>query len=147
MLSVTGTDMTPCKVGVSIADISAGMYAYSGILTALLVRKDTGEGAVVDVALFDTLGEWMGYPAYYTGYGGSQPARSGASHATIAPYGPYRTCDGTIIVAVHSNREWSRFCADVLHRPELAIDERFQSHLLRVQHREALNAAIEEVFA
>ena len=97
MLAVTGTDDTPCKVGVSIADISAGMYAYSGILTALLARKDTGEGTVLDVALIDSLGEWMSYAAYYTEYGGAQPPRTGASHATIAPYGPYRTCDGTIV--------------------------------------------------
>ena len=85
MLSITGTGETPCKVGVSIADISAGMYAYSGILAALLARKDTGEGTVLDVALIDTLGEWMTYAAYYTGYGGAQPPRTGASHATIAP--------------------------------------------------------------
>src|SRR4030095_15610873 len=106
MLSVTGTEATPSKVGVSIADISAGMYAYCGILSALLARKDSGEGTVVNVALIDTLGEWMGYAAYYTEYGGTQPPRTGASHATIAPYGPHRTCDGTIIVAAHSTREW-----------------------------------------
>jgi itaconate CoA-transferase len=145
MLSVTGTDDVPCKVGVSIADISAGMYAYSGILTALLARKDTGEGTVIDVALFDTLSEWMGYAAYYTDYGGTQPARTGASHATIAPYGPYRTCDGTIIIAVHSSREWAQFCAHVLEQPALADDERFQTHAQRAQHRDALTAAIEAV--
>jgi itaconate CoA-transferase len=145
LLSVTGTEATPCKVGVSIADISAGMYAYSGILTALLMRKDTGQGTVVDVALFDSLGEWMGYAAYYTGYGGSQPARTGASHATIAPYGPYRTCDGSIIVAVHSDHEWVRFCKEVLQRPEVAADERFQTHSVRARHRAALDAAIESV--
>jgi itaconate CoA-transferase len=145
MLSVTGTESTPSKVGVSIADISAGMYAYSGILTALLARKDTDAGTVVDVALIDTLGEWMGYAAYYTEYGGTQPPRTGASHATIAPYGPYRTCDGTIIVAVHSSREWAEFCARVLQQPALAQDPRFQTNVLRVQHREALTDAIEGV--
>jgi itaconate CoA-transferase len=145
MLSVTGTDSTPSKVGVSIADISAGMYAYSGILTALLARKDTGEGTVVDVALIDALGEWMGYAAYYTEYGGTQPPRTGASHATIAPYGPYRTCDGSIIVAVHSSREWAEFCGLVLQQPALAQDPRFQTNVLRVQHREALTEAIESV--
>ena len=107
MLSVTGTEATPCKVGVSIADISAGMYVYSGILTALLARKDTGEGTVLDVALIDTLGEWMGYAAYYTEYSGTQPPRTGASHATIAPYGPYRTCDGSI-AAASASRCWTR---------------------------------------
>jgi crotonobetainyl-CoA:carnitine CoA-transferase CaiB-like acyl-CoA transferase len=147
MLAVTGTEGTPCKVGVSIADISAGMYAYSGILTALLARKDTGEGTVLDVALIDTLGEWMGYAAYYTGYGGTQPPRTGASHATIAPYGPYRTSDGSVVVAAHSAREWTAFCAVVLERPALAEDVRFQTNVLRVRHREALNEAVERVLA
>jgi itaconate CoA-transferase len=147
MLSVTGTESTPSKVGVSIADISAGMYAYSGILTALLARKDTGEGTVVDVALIDALGEWMGYAAYYTEYGGTQPPRTGASHATIAPYGPYRTCDGSIIVAVHSSREWTEFCGRVLQQPPLAQDARFQTNVLRVQHREALTETIESVLS
>ena len=145
MLSVTGTESTPSKVGVSIADISAGMYAYSGILTALLARKDTGTGTVVDVALIDALGEWMGYAAYYTEYGGTQPPRTGASHATIAPYGPYRTCDGSIIVAVHSSREWAEFCSRVLQMPALTQDARFQTNVLRVQHRDALTEAIESV--
>jgi itaconate CoA-transferase len=147
MLSVTGTESTPSKVGVSIADISAGMYAYSGILTALLARKDTGEGTVVDVALIDALGEWMGYAAYYTEYGGTQPPRTGASHATIAPYGPYRTCDGSIIVAVHSSREWTEFCGRVLQQPPLAQDARFQTNVLRVQHRAALTETIESVLS
>jgi itaconate CoA-transferase len=147
LLAVTGTADTPCKVGVSIADISAGMYAYSGILTALLARKDTGDGTVVDVALIDTLGEWMGYAAYYTGYGGTPPPRTGASHATIAPYGPYRTCDGSVIIAVHSNREWTHFCAHVLRQPALGADQRFQTNVLRVQHRDGLTAAIESVLS
>ena len=146
ILSVTGTDDTPCKVGVSIADIAAGMYAYSGILTALLARNDTGEGTIVDVSLFDALGEWMGYPAYYTAYSGSQPERTGASHSTIAPYGPYRTSDGAIVVAVQNSREWTRFCIDVLRRSDVAGDERFRTNPLRAQHREALTSAIESVF-
>ena len=145
MLAVTGTEDTPSKVGVSIADISAGMYAYSGILTALLARKDSGEGTVVDVALIDTLGEWMSYVAYYTQYGGTQPPRSGASHATIAPYGSYRTCDGAIIIAVHNKVEWTEFCSRVLQQPALAEDPRFQTNVLRVRHREALTEAIEAV--
>jgi itaconate CoA-transferase len=146
ILSVTGTESTPCKVGVSIADISAGMYAYSGILTALLARKDTGAGNVVDVSLFDSLGEWMGYPVYYTAYGGSQPERTGASHATIAPYGPFRTRDGAIVVAVHNDQEWIRFSADVLHQPHLGTDPRFLTTPLRFEHRHAMTAAIEAVF-
>src|SRR4029434_2563159 len=124
MLSVTGTEATPSKVGVSISYISSGMSSYSGLLTALLARKDSGEGTVVNVALIDTLGEWMGYAAYYTEYGGTQPPRTGASHATTAPYGQYRTCDGTIIVAVHSSREWAEFCGGVLQQPGLAQDPR-----------------------
>ena len=147
LLSITGTETTPCKVGVSIADISAGMYAYSGILTALLRRKDTGDGTVVDVALLDTLGEWMGFAAYYTQYGGTQPSRTGASHATIAPYGPYRTRDGSIVVAVHSNREWAQFCRHVLQQADLADDARFQTNLLRVQHRAALATVVEDVLS
>ncbi len=142
MLSVTGTESTPSKVGVSIADISAGVYAFSGVLAALLARKDTGEGTVVDVALMDTLGEWMSYAAYYTEYGGTPPPRTGASHATIAPYGPYPTCDGAIIVAVQNNREWAQFCASVLEQPDLAEDSRFTTNQDRVRHREALDAAI-----
>ena len=147
ILSVTGTESTPCKVGVSIADISAGMYAYSGILTALLARKDTGRGTIVDVSLFDSLGEWMGYPVYYTAYGGAQPERTGASHATIAPYGPFRTRDGAIVVAVHNDQEWIRFSADVLQQPHLGTDQRFLTTPLRFEHRHAMTAAIEAVFA
>jgi itaconate CoA-transferase len=146
ILSVTGTTGTPCKVGVSIADISAAMYAYSGILTALLARKDTGEGTIVDVSLFDSLGEWMGYPVYYTAYGGSQPERTGASHATIAPYGPFRTKDGSIVVAVHNDQEWQRFATEVLREPQLGTDSRFQTTPQRFEHREAMTAAIETVF-
>jgi len=147
MLAVTGTNDTPCKVGVSVADIAAGMYAYSGILTALLARKDTGTGTVVDVSLFDALGEWMGYPAYYTAYGGSQPERTGARHATIAPYGPYRTSDGAIGIAVQSHHEWIRFCTDVLRRPEIATDDRFQTNPLRARNVDALTDVIDSIFA
>lgn len=146
MLAVTGTESTPCKVGVSIADIAAGMYAYSGILTALLARKDCGEGTIVDVSLFDALGEWMGYPAYFTAYGGSPPERTGARHATIAPYGPFRTRDGSVVVAVHNDPEWARFCSEVLRQPQLTDDPRFATTPLRGQHREALTSAIEAVF-
>ena len=147
LLSITGTDDTPSKVGISIADISAGMYAYSGILGALLARARTGEGTVLDVALLDTLGEWMTYAALYTEHGGMQPPRTGATHATIAPYGPFRTRDGAIVVAVQSNREWAQFCVHVLQQPALASDARFETNGLRVQHREALTAAIETVFS
>jgi itaconate CoA-transferase len=145
LVSITGSEETPSKVGVSIADIAAGMYTYSGILTALLQRARTGEGVALEVSLFDALAEWMGYAMYYT-MGGSPPPRTGASHATIAPYGPYRTSDGLVVVGIHNNREWGRFCSLVLRRPELAEDARFASNGLRVEHREAMDAEIEPVF-
>jgi itaconate CoA-transferase len=125
----------------------SGDVRLFGILTALLARKDTGQGTVVDVSLFDSLGEWMGYPLYYTAYGGAQPERTGASHATIAPYGPFRTRDGAIVVAVHNDQEWARFSADVLRQPHLAGDPRFQSTPLRFENRVAMTAAIEGCLA
>jgi itaconate CoA-transferase len=146
LLSITGTPDTPSKVGLSIADIAGGMYAYSGILTALLQRERTGQGAALEVSLFEALGEWMGYAMYYA-MGGTAPARTGASHATIAPYGPYRMRDGQeVIFGIQNNREWATFCKTVLDRPDLADDDRFQSNHLRVQHRTDLNAEIERVF-
>jgi itaconate CoA-transferase len=146
LVSITGTDDHPSKVGVSIADIAGGMYVYSGILTALLERQRTGCGTTVDVSLFDALGEWMGYAMYYT-MGGSPPARTGASHATIAPYGPYRTSDGHVIFGVQSSREWTVFCRDVLGKPTLADDPRFENNQRRVENRSALDAEINGVFS
>jgi itaconate CoA-transferase len=145
LLSITGTRDTPSKAGVSIADTAGGMYAYSGILTALIQRARTGQGSAIEVSLFEALGEWMGYPMYYT-MGGSPPSRTGASHATIAPYGPYDTEDGTVIFGVHNNREWAAFCSMVLERPELAEDPRFQSNKLRVEYRVAMDSSIQDVF-
>jgi itaconate CoA-transferase len=148
LVSLTGTHEAPAKVGISVADIAAGMYAYSGILTALLARTSTGQGTSIEVSLFDALSEWMGQPAYYTAYGGSPPPRSGANHASIAPYGPFRAGDGgTIYLGIQNAREWTRFCTDVLRRPELAGDARFTTNALRVEHRTALHEAIESVFA
>ena len=146
LLSITGTPDTPSKVGLSIADIAGGMYAYSGILTALLQRHRTGQGTALEVSLFEALGEWMGYAMYYT-MGGTPPARTGASHATIAPYGPYKTRDGQVIFGLHNNREWAAFSTNVLRLPALADDERFQSNYLRVQHRDVMNAEIDRVFS
>jgi itaconate CoA-transferase len=147
LLSITGTEGTPCKVGISVADIAAGMYAYSGILTALLVRASTGQGTLLEVSLFDALAEWMGFAAYYTAYGGSPPPRTGPHHASIAPYGPFQTGDGgQIYLGLQNAREWTRFCAGVLRRPALEDDERFRSNSLRVRHRQALHEAIEAVF-
>jgi itaconate CoA-transferase len=146
LLSITGSPEAPCKVGVSIADIAAGMYAYSGILAALLARAQTGSGSAIEVSLFDALGEWMSHAAYYTAYGGTAPARTGAHHASIAPYGPFAVEDGTVYLAIQNAREWTRFCAEVLRQPALADDERFQTNALRVRHRHALHEAIGAVF-
>ena len=136
LVSITGTPEVPSKVGVSIADIAAGMYAFSGILAALLRRTQTGGGAVLDISMFDALAEWMGYPAYYTGYGGASLPRTGAAHAAIAPYGPYTAGDGKVVyLGLQNEREWARFCAEVLGQPALASDPRFSANADRVAHR------------
>jgi itaconate CoA-transferase len=146
LVSITGTPKTPSKVGVSIADIACGMYAYSGILTALFQREQTGEGAAIEVSLFDALAEWMGFPAYFTMYGGKEPPRTGASHAAIAPYGPFECGDGEVVfLGIQNEREWERFCEAVLEQPALAHDERFDSNSERVENRDALHQEIESI--
>ena len=148
LVSITGTPETPSKVGISAADIAAGMYAYSGILAALLRRKKTGEGATLDISMLEALGEWMGFPAYFAGYGGEEPKRSGASHAAIAPYGPFECGDGeSVFLGIQNEREWEKFCEQVLESPELADDARFTSNSERVANREALHEKIEGAFA
>jgi len=147
LLSITGTAETPSKVAISIADIAAAMYAYSGILTALLVRKETGQGTALEISLFEALAEWMGYPAYYTAYGGSAPERAGGKHASIAPYGPFAGGDGKVIyLGVQNEREWNNFCKQVLRRPELATDPRFTSNSKRVENRAELEELITGIF-
>ena len=147
LVSITGTADTPSKVGISVADIAAGMYAFSSILAALLRREKTGTGALLDISMFDALAEWMGYPAYYTGYGGSPLPRTGARHAAIAPYGPYAAGDGHVVyLGLQNEREWARFCADVLEHAELADDERFRTNPARVASRAMLDDLIGEVF-
>jgi itaconate CoA-transferase len=147
LVSTTGTPETPSKVGISAADIAAGMYAYTGILTALYMRERTGEGAAFEVSLLEALGEWMGFPAYFTGYGGSQPPRTGASHAAIAPYGPFEAGDGRVVfLGLQNEREWVKFCEAVLERPELETDPRFDTNSRRVENGEELDEAIEEAF-
>ena len=147
LLSITGTPDELVKVGISVADIAAGMYAYSGILTALLMRHRTGEGTRVEVSMLEALSEWMGYPLYYGVYGGTPPERSGARHAVIAPYGPFAGGDGEVVyLGIQNEREWQAFCVGVLDQPDLATDPRFVSNAERVQHREALDAEIETVF-
>ena len=148
LLSITGTPETPCKAGIPVADIAAGMYAFSSILAALLRRARTGEGATIDVTMFEALGEWMGFPAYFSAYGGSAPARSGAHHATIAPYGPFQAGDGaSVFLSVQNEREFARFCAQVLGDPSLASDQRFASGPARLANRGALHTEIERVFS
>ena len=145
LISLTGTEAHPSKVGISVADIAAGMYAYSGILTALLSRASSGCGSVLTVSLFDALAEWMSAPAYYTAYGGSPPRRTGAHHASIAPYGPYDTEGGPVYLAIQNAREWMRFCRDVVRRPELENDTRFRTNADRIRHRQELDEAIASV--
>lgn len=147
LVSITGTPDTPSKVGISIADIAAGMYAFSSILAALLRRSATGSGAALDISMFDALAEWMGYPAYFAMYTGVPPQRSGAAHPAIAPYGPYAAGDGKMVfIGLQNEREWVRFCADVLERPDLLTDARFGSNSGRVEHRAALDALIADAF-
>jgi itaconate CoA-transferase len=148
LVSVTGTPETPSKVGISIADTAAGMYAFTGILTALYQRERTGRGTALEISMFEALGEWMGYAAYFTAYGGTPPPRTGASHATIAPYGPFRTGDGKQVnLGLQNEREWAHFCTIVLEQPEMATDPRFDSNAKRVANREALHARIDAVFS
>ena len=148
LLSVTGTPDAPSKAGIPVADIAAGMYAFSSILAALLRRERTGEGATLDITMFEALGEWMGFPAYFTAYGGSAPPRSGAHHATIAPYGPFRAGDGvSVFFSVQNEREFARFCEIVLGNAALAKDARFATGPQRLVNRAALHVEIERVFS
>lgn len=147
LVSVTGTEDSPSKSGISIADIAAGMYAYTGILTAIIARYKTGKGAVLEVSMLEALAEWMGYPMYYTGYGESEPKRTGASHATIYPYGPFKAGNEKLVfMGIQNEREWIRFCANVLGDPDLALDPRFNNNSNRVANKESLKTIIETVF-
>ena len=147
-LSVTGTPDEPCKAGNSIADIAAGMYAYTGILSALMQRQKTGKGSHIDVSMLEALGEWMGFPLYYAYEGQPAPTRNGASHATIYPYGPFPAGDGkTVMLGLQNEREWKAFCALVLLQPGLSADPRFASNAQRHENRDALRRMIVEAFA
>ena len=146
-LSVTGTPEEPCKSGNSIADIAAGMYAYSSILAALLQRQQTGEGSHIDVSMLECLAEWMGFPLYYAYDGAPPPPRSGASHATIYPYGPFEAGDGkSVMLGLQNEREWKAFCEQVLLRPALAEDPLYASNAQRNENRAALRALILKEF-
>ncbi len=147
-LSVTGTPESPSKAGNSVADIAAGMYAYTGILSALLLRGRTGQGSHIDVSMLESLAEWMSYPMYYAFDGAPPPARTAASHASIYPYGPFAVGDGgTVMLGLQNEREWKLFCDVALQNPALATDARFDSNARRNENREALKALILETFA
>ena len=147
-LSITGTPDEPSKAGCSIADIAAGMYAYSSILSALIARGRTGRGCRIDVSMLESMVEWMSYPLYYAFDGAKPPPRAGAAHATIYPYGPFPAGDGkTVMLGLQNEREWVVFCSKVLRQPGLATDVRFSSNSKRVAQREALRALIVETFA
>ena len=147
-LSVTGTPESPSKSGNSIADIAAGMYAYSNILAALLQRGKTGKGSVIDVSMLEALGEWMSFPMYYAFEGAEPPPRNGASHATIYPYGPFQAGDGgTVMLGLQNEREWVQFCEFVLENPALALDERFDKNFKRNEKRVELLVIIDQCFS
>ena len=150
-LSVTGTPDEPCKAGNSIADIAAGMYAYTSVLAALMQRDKktgTGQGAHIDVSMLESLAEWMGYPMYYAYEGATPPPRSAAAHATIYPYGPFAAGDGgSVMLGLQNEREWKQFCAVVLQDVALAVDARFNSNARRNENRAALEALILHNFA
>ena len=147
-LSITGTPETPSKSGNSIADIAAGMYAYTNILSALILRGRTGEGSHIDVSMLEALGEWMGFPMYYAFEGQTPPARSGASHAAIYPYGPFQAGDGSaIVLGLQNEREWKLFCETVMQDAALVTDPRFDSNARRHENRTELKAIIDACFA
>jgi itaconate CoA-transferase len=147
VVSVTGTPDAPAKVGVSIADIAAGLYGYSSILTALWNRERTGCGERIDISMFECLTEWMMPPIYVWLGTGNMPARVGVRHNMIVPYGAYRCADGSVNFAIQNEREWSRFCTDVLHLPALVHDKRFATNAQRLKNRAELEALIEQQFA
>ena len=155
MLSVTGSQrqtesgkkLEPAKVGISIADISAGMYAYSSILAALLQRGQTGKGTRIDISMLESMVEWMSFPMYYAFNGAPGPQPAGAAHASIYPYGPFQTSDGTVMLGIQNEREWAKFCEVVLGDLELTKDARFENNSLRTRNREELKILIEAAFA
>ncbi len=148
LLSVTGTPDQPAKAGISVADIATGCYAHSGVLSALLLRERTGLGSTLEVAMLDALGEWMTQPTYYAVYGGHPPRRTGARHASIAPYGPFRAARGApVFLGVQSDREWEVLCLRVLDRPDLVTDPRFANNPARVENNDDLTAILEGAFA
>lgn len=147
MLSVTGTPQEPAKVGISIADISAGMYAYSNILAALFERQKHGRGSYIDISMLESMVEWMSFPLYYAFNNAPGPQPAGAAHAAIYPYGPFPAADGQVMLGIQNEREWANFCGTVLSQPELTKDARFANNSLRTQNRDQLKAIIDDVFS
>ena len=147
LLSVTGGPDAPAKAGISVADIAAGMYAYTGVLTALYEREQTGQGTTVDVSMLEALGEWMSQPVNFTVYGDHPARRTGARHTSISPYGPYTVAGGQVFIGIQNEREWAVLCQQILGRPELIADERFASNVDRVAHDAELTAIIEAALA
>jgi itaconate CoA-transferase len=147
-LSVSGTPQTPAKAGCSIVDISAGMYAYSNILAALIQRGKTGQGCRIDISMLESMAEWMSFPLYYAYDGADPPARTGAAHATIYPYGPFPAGDGNMVMlGLQNEREWAAFCDQVLRKPELKSDSRFSSGVRRSDARQELYRIIVDAFS
>ena len=147
LISVTGTEETPSRVGISAADIATGMYALSGTLAALVQRGRTGQGTNVKIAMLDAVAEWMTYPLYRKAYGGSNTPRLPTSHPALTPYGAHKAADGLVIFGVQNEREWRTFCTEVMDRPQLATDPRFCNNNARREHRVELTALIEDYFA
>ena len=148
LLSVTGSEESPAKVGISIADISTGMYAFSGVLTALYERDRTGLGTSFEVAMLDALAEWMMQPYLFAEYGGTPPPRTGTHHASIAPYGPYIVAEGVqVFIGVQNEREWILLCSDVIEQPDLAADLRFNSNIQRVKNKAKLSVILQEALS
>jgi itaconate CoA-transferase len=143
LVMTTGTEEAPAKAGISVADIAAGMYAYSGILTALYDRERSGRGTALHVAMIDALAEWMTQPAYFSHYGQEPARRTGMRHPSISPYGPFSVRDGAVFIGIQNEREWVVFCRDILRRGDLAADSRFAANTDRVAHNDALTEIIE----
>ena len=148
VLSVTGTEDAPSKVGISITDLGTGLHAYAAILAALYERERTGVGRRIEISMFETMVEWMSHPLYYTHFSGRAPKRSGPDHATIVPYGRFRAGDGKhVMFGIQNEREWASFCSGVLKRPELAADARYDNNTKRTAARAEVVGLIEAVFA
>ncbi|MEM6761550.1 MAG: CaiB/BaiF CoA-transferase family protein [Pseudomonadota bacterium] len=146
-LSVTGRPEDPAKAGISIADIAAGVRAHQAILAALILRGRTGAGDTLDISMLEALTEWMGFPLYYAYEGAEGPVPAGAGHATIFPYGPYETADGTVLFGLQNPREWQAFCDIALERPDLSNDPSLRDNAGRVERATEVNEAIAAVFS